>query len=153
MLFGRKCGSGRQYWETETAWLASCWGLRYPSHVESSVWVARVCWPFDSGTKSMAEITELPISGPAEPQWKIAHKSLWENNKGLVPLISKLFILSLKNTHAVAQLHWHAHIYMQRIKPVYRSETLRRSHIHRSKQSCWLNWLEEYWREDCELDK
>lgn len=73
-----------------------CSSLCYSSHVESSVCIEWLCWPFNFGTKSMRLLASN--IRPAESQWKIAHKSLWENNKARVRLIPKLFVVALKGT-------------------------------------------------------
>lgn len=99
-----------------------CGGLLW-SRLSIARWVfcavVEVVDPVDSGTKSMDEITGFLYQAPTESQWKIAHKSLWENNKGLVLFISKLFILALKNTttHTITQQRGHRHTYAQNQSP------------------------------------
>lgn len=133
-----------EYWQTETIWLrfmVSCRGLGYPSHVESSVCGWRGCWPHDSGTKSMAEITGFRYQGPLSHSGRL-HINLCEKIiKGLFFLISELFILALKNTttHTIAQLHRHSHILTctKSSTHVYR-HAYNCTYTHRSKET--IDW-------------
>lgn len=74
------------HWRT-AARLASCWSLCYSSHVESSVCIEWVCWPFDSGTKSTTEITGFQYQAPLSQSGRL-HINLCEK------IIKRLFVSS-----------------------------------------------------------
>lgn len=83
-------------------------GLGYLSDVGRSGWVERLL-TFHFRHQINSWDYRIPFPGPAEPQQKIAHKSLRESKKGgLVLLIPKLLISELKSHPHNHGLHWHS---------------------------------------------